>query len=124
MSQMCGCSPCVFPYISRCHNIIAEVASQLMPWDIGEQRGSWDRGCHASRRGGGRGSRGTGRRGLRPCRNTLTNRGFLQAVAHHDKCVKAESSIYHKLWSERCRLQQSTMIDVFSQSKQYPISYS
>lgn len=36
-----------FPYISWCNNIIAEVAAQLVPWDVGEQRGSWDRGCTA-----------------------------------------------------------------------------
>lgn len=90
---------CVFPHISRSHHIIAEVASQLVSRDVGEQRGSRERGCRPGRRGGQRRSRRTGRGGVWPC--TLTDGAFLQAVAHHNKCVEAQSGVYHELWRGR-----------------------
>lgn len=78
-----------FPHISRRHNIIAEVAAQLVPGDVGEQRGSWDAGHRPSWCGGRRGGRGTGRGRISPCRSFLTDGRLLQAVAHHHKCVEA-----------------------------------
>lgn len=90
-----------FTYISWCHNVIAEVAAQLVTRDVGEQGRSCDGGRRAGRCGGRRGSRRAGRRGICLRGDALTDGRILQAVAHHNKCVKAESSIHHELTNGR-----------------------
>lgn len=84
-------------HIAWGNHIVAEVASKAVAGDIGEERGSRERGHTGHRRGrrgwGAGGGRGAGL-------GWLTTRPF-QTVPHHNKGVKPQRSVHHELKTKK-----------------------
>ena len=93
---MCVCVRVWSTHISWRHHIVAEVAAQLVSWNVGEQRGC-DGGGRAGRGGGRGGGRGARRGGVSIRRHVLIGQCFLQAVSHHHEGVEPERCVDDQL---------------------------